>query len=40
MEAPAVGFRDKSLRIAYAVLIIAVISISANSVKRFFIAPI
>jgi len=30
----------KSLRIAYAVLIVAASSISANSVKRFFLAPI
>jgi len=30
----------KSLCIAYAVLIVAVSSVSANSVKRFFLAPI
>jgi len=30
----------KSLRIAYAVLIVVVSSISANSVKQFFFAPI
>ena len=30
----------ESLRIAYADLMVAVSSISANSVKRFFLAPI
>ena len=30
----------KSLRIAYAVLMVAASSISANSIKRFFLAPI
>jgi len=30
----------KSLRIAYAVLIVVASSVSANSVKRFFLAPI
>jgi len=30
----------KSLRIAYVVLTVVVSSISANSVKRFFLAPI
>jgi len=30
----------KSLRIAYAVLMVVVSSISANNVKRFFLAPI
>jgi len=30
----------KSLRIAYVVLIVVVSSVSANSVKRFFLTPI
>jgi len=30
----------KSLYIAYAVLMVVVSSVSANSVKRFFLAPI
>ena len=30
----------KSLRIAYIDLIVAISSVSANSVKRFFLAPI
>jgi len=30
----------KSLRIAYIVLIVAASSVSANSVKQFFLAPI
>jgi len=30
----------KSLRIAHAVLIVVVSSISTNSIKRFFLAPI
>jgi len=30
----------KSLRIAYTVLMVVASSISANSVKRFFLAPI
>jgi hypothetical protein len=30
----------KSLRIAYADLIVAASSVSANSVERFFLAPI
>jgi len=30
----------KSLRIAYTVLMVAASSVSANSVKQFFLAPI
>jgi len=30
----------KSLRIVYTVLIVVVSSVSANSIKRFFLAPI
>jgi len=30
----------KSLRIAHTVLIVAVSSVSANNIKRFFLAPI